>query len=353
MPLSIELTNDKDLLSVDTVENKEYIKAPIARLGKWKHEAYGKVEFSQKDFDDITGNWKNNAAGFEPPLYLGHPRNDKSWSGAPAVGFLKTVVQDNDTLFGIYEPVDDKALEEVKKGQYRYASSEVYRNAKDKETGNLIGTLLTAHALTNEPYLTKLPRVEVTEKLEFSNPVNTTRFVFSQESATCTKEVVTINTMTQNTEATSETNVTAPQHEPFVELQHENETLRLELADKNNQLADLQTAVAAIKQELSIHTERAKKQELSDKLARLNKLNVSAATKEKYSQLFTNGSLDSDSEENIFSLLEELSVGNVQKFTNVQGSQEESTETAIENPYSETILKLADRAKELGREFVI
>jgi hypothetical protein len=351
MPLSIELKNDKELLATDTVAGKEYIKAPIARLGKWKHEAYGRVEFSQKDFDDITTNWKNNAAGFEPPLYLGHPRNDKAWSGAPAVGFLENVVQEGDTLFGLYEPVDKEAFEEVKKGQYRYASSEVYRNAKDKETGAVIGTLLTAHALTNEPYLTKLPRVEVTEKLEFSNPINTTRFVFSQESATCTKEVVTINAMTQTTEVTSEKDTAA--HEQFVQLQHENETLRLELSDKNKQLADLQDAVAAIKQELSIHTERAKKQELSDKLARLNKLNVSAATKEKYSQLFAEGTLDATGEENIFSLLEELSAGNVQKFTDVQGVQEKSEETAVENPYSETILKLAERAKELGREFVI
>jgi hypothetical protein len=351
MPLSIELKNDQDLLSVSETTEEKFIKAPVARLGKWKHDAYGKVEFSQQDFDDMTNNWKNNAAGFEPPLYLGHPRNDKAWSGAPAVGFLKKMVQEGDTLFGLYEPVDQGAFEDVKQGKYRYASSEVYRNAKDKETGATIGTLLTAHALTNEPYLTKLPRVEVTDKLELSNPNDTTRFVFSQESTTCTKEVVTINAMTQTTEVTSET--TPAVDERFVNLQQENETLRLELSDKNKQLAELQDAVAAIKQELSIHTERAKKQELSDKLARLNKLNVSAATKEKYTQIFTEGSLEPSSEESIFSLLEELSAGNVEKFTNVQGTQEKTEETAVENPYSDTILKLAERAKELGREFVI
>lgn len=355
MPLAIDLQNLEPLLTEQS--ETKLIKAPIARLGKWKHDQYGTVSFDQKDFDDIVRNWRSNVTGFEPPLYLGHPTNSKAYCGEPAIAFLSDITQQDDTLFGLYEPVDENAFKSVSEGKYRYASCEVYRNAKNKETGELVGTVLTAHALTNEPFLTKLPRVAVTSKMSFSNPINATRFIFCQTYANDVKELVTLNTMTTDSEqpaiSTNPDTSMSLSAEQFVYLKQENETLRLELADKNSQLQQLQLAVDAIKQELSSHTERVKKQELADKLDRLNRLNISTATKEKYSQLFSHGGLDTQSEENIFSLLEELSNGNVQKFSEVKGNAAAQPNTEIENPYTEALQKLSERARQLGREFVI
>ena len=348
----IELTNDSSLLAKEN--NKQFIKAPVARIGVWEHPQYGKVEFSQKDFDDMVANWKNNVAGFEPPLYLGHPEDD----GAPAVGFLDKLIQEGETLFGYYEPVDESAFKEVEEGKYRYASAEVYRNATSKQDASPIGTLLTAHALTNEPFLTKLPRVEVTELQQFSDPLSTTRFVFSQVSTTDVEETYINTVMPQTIETTTETatvvpepkaNVLDPELEKLVE---ENKVLRQELSDRNAQITELGSKVAQLEQVLSAHTANFKRQELSQKLERLNKMNVTAATKETYSQKLREG-ISEESEELMWNFLKDIEASNVQKFTQPRGNLTESNVDTVENPFAATLAQLQERAAELKRPFAV
>lgn len=91
-------------------EETKYLKVPIAVLGNWVHPEYGDVSFKQKDFDDILKNWSDKVTGYEPPLFTGHPTDSDSIEGAPSVAFLKDLYQDNNTLFGVFDPVMIKCL---------------------------------------------------------------------------------------------------------------------------------------------------------------------------------------------------------------------------------------------------
>lgn len=355
MSRTIELTNESSLL--EKVGEQTFIKAPVARLGVWSHPSYGTVEFSQKDFDEMVSNWKANVMGHEPPLYLGHPTDIAALGGAPAIGFLNQLVQDGDTLYGLYEPVDKEALADVAEGKYRYSSCEVTRQATSKVDGAPIGTLLTALALTNEPFLTNLPRVEVTNWQQFADPLTTTRFVFSQLSTTGVGEIPTKEAMPQ-TEAPTPTQASAESFgvdpsvtERLESLAEENKVLRLELTDRDSKIAALSDELTKVTETLSQHTEAFRRQALSEKIARINKLNVSAATKELYTQKLQAG-MTPEAEEMMFSLLDELATTATQKFTQSIGAHNETNEQqTIENPYAETLRELEAKAEKLGRKF--
>ena len=138
------------------------LQIPIARLGAWEHPVYRYVVFTQKDFDEIKRNFESNEAGFEPYLRYGHSRYPGATDGEPATAFLKNVVQVNDVLYGQFEAVDPTVVREIKDGKYRYSSAELTRNAHSKRMGKGgIGTLLTAVALTNAPFVPGLPQNQV------------------------------------------------------------------------------------------------------------------------------------------------------------------------------------------------
>ena len=139
--------------------NKPSLKIPIAKIGKWFHKNYGTVEFTQEDFDHIVGNFRANARGYEPYLRYGHNKKGAGiFSGEPAIGFLKEMQQLGDVLWGTFEPTTDEVVDEIRSGQYRYASAEVVRNATDKSTGKPLRIFLKGHTLTNEPFIPDLPR---------------------------------------------------------------------------------------------------------------------------------------------------------------------------------------------------
>ncbi|MFM6056352.1 MAG: phage protease, partial [Sphaerospermopsis kisseleviana] len=140
--------------------------------------------------------------GYEPPLFLGHPTDNTTVEGAPSVAFLEKLYQESDTLYGLYDPVDDKAYQEAAKGAYRYSSAEVSRNAVSKKTGQSIGTVLRGAALTNRPFLTGMPRVEAVTQ-QFSESVeNNLTILFP---LTTEKEMTTTTTQLENTEADLQT----------------------------------------------------------------------------------------------------------------------------------------------------
>lgn len=153
---------------------KRPLKIPVARLGIWDHPVYGKVVFSQKDFDDIVRNFREDEIGFEPYLRYGHSRYPGAADGEPGTAFAHDLVQESDVLYGIFDPVTDEVVREIQTGQYRYSSAEITRNAQGKKPGRgPIGTVLSAVALTNAPYIPGLPRNQVLS----NSPVDTTFFV--------------------------------------------------------------------------------------------------------------------------------------------------------------------------------
>lgn len=142
-------------------ESGKKLRIPVARKGTFVHPRYGTVDFNQRDFDEMRENFTSNEAGFRPYLRYGHAMFPEAADAEPAVAYLETLEQEGDVLWGIYDPINDEVVEQVEKGAYVGASAELKRYAMSKRDGRPIGTLLTAHALTNAPFVPDLPRNEV------------------------------------------------------------------------------------------------------------------------------------------------------------------------------------------------
>lgn len=320
-----------------TAEGKRYIRVPIAVLGEWDHPSYGKVTFSQDDFNDMQQNWKQGVTGYEPPLFLGHPISKDVMEGDPAVAFLESLYQEGDVLFGQYDPVDDEAFDKTRKGHYRYSSAEVVRNATSKETGKKVGTLLVGAALTNRPFLTRMPRVEAGVQ-QFSEPEGTAHTLFAvsvypDPASDMDKEKVE----------------TAPQVSPelveqFAELVKEVETMRAELEQHKVLLSEANKTLAA--------------QALEKKLAEVATLNLTAVVKEKYSSMLSAQTLSEDQQSEIMSLLRQLSDENKEVFTEAKGDLSAEvgkvdSAPVVENPYKEQIERNMRFAEERAKQALV
>lgn len=157
--------------------SKPVLRIPIAKLGKWHSAKYKTVEFTQEDFNDLKNNFERNVRGYEPYLRYGHNKKGPNLDGGePALGHLKEMYQDNDVLWGVFEPTRAEVVDEIRNGEYRYASAEVIRGAKDKVTGERLNIFLKGHALTNEPFIPNLPRNFVDDTQYLSEEGTTSEF---------------------------------------------------------------------------------------------------------------------------------------------------------------------------------
>jgi hypothetical protein len=134
------------------------LKIPFFRLGRWKHPKYGTIEGTQQMFDQMKANFKRQVLGRQPFVRIGHDKDGKDVFGAaPAEAWIKDVVQEDDYLYAVADTTNDEVAKAVQEKRYRFASAEYDPNYADKETGLNAGAVLSAVALTNEPFLTRLP----------------------------------------------------------------------------------------------------------------------------------------------------------------------------------------------------
>lgn len=155
---------------VDNYKFRRYLRAPIAVLGKWS-DSQRTVEFTQKDFDDIIKNFKNDVLGFKPPFWIGHPLSPVSdgvfadniinpyatVGGAPRSGYVVDIYQNGNYLMALVLCLDEVTYDAVATGKYGYTSAEVIRNYYSRNSDENLGTVLFALALTNTPFLPNLP----------------------------------------------------------------------------------------------------------------------------------------------------------------------------------------------------
>ncbi len=136
------------------------IKIPFFRLGRWKHPEYGELVGTQEKFDAIIDNFRRNAAGRPPFVRLGHSKDSAvSFGDTPAQAWVYDIVQDGSVLYALAHPTSDEIYQAIKDKRYRFASPEYYEDYTNKETGAKVGPTLLAIALTNEPFLTRMPDV--------------------------------------------------------------------------------------------------------------------------------------------------------------------------------------------------
>lgn len=320
-------------LQVFSDQGKRYLKVPIAVLGQWQHPEYGAVEFNQKDFSEMLQNWSENVTGYEPPLFLGHPNNDNTTEGAPSVAFLEKLYQEDKTLFGLFDPVDDQVFNDVDRGAYRYSSAEVYRNAFSKTTAEPVGTLLRGAALTNRPYLTGMPRVEAIHQQFSEQSTDNVSFLFPLT----TTEIMT-------TEATAPTQAAAPA------ANDQYQKLSEKVVDLTLLVEGLTTKLTATEQKLSEATVLLEKQEKASLIAKLNTLNINADTKQVFSELISEGALVGEALKVRFVKLEELSQANAQTFSEPKGVvTQQPVEGDTVNPYLKDIQANEQILSERGR----
>lgn len=142
------------------------VKIPVAKKGEFFHKRYGKVSFTDQDFEDIVRNYEENVLGFTPYATYGHLIDPSlSVDAELKKGTSKGFEIEDGVLYAVTEPTID-TLELITKGEYEYASGEFIRNFEDKETGENKGTVLMRYALTNSPFIPfKDKKIEVVETL--------------------------------------------------------------------------------------------------------------------------------------------------------------------------------------------
>lgn len=157
---------------------KPILRIPIARLGRWFHPVYKNrkgepvVEFTQEDFDSMKQAFLSDDRGYEPYLTYGHVKQifDKTTAdGFPVEAHLKKLEQVDDVLYGEFEPNNEEVVDQIASGKYRYASGEFVWGAPSKETNDKIKVFLKGVALTNTPFVPKLPRNTVKHVSESLN----------------------------------------------------------------------------------------------------------------------------------------------------------------------------------------
>lgn len=146
------------------------IKLPVCKVGSFFDEYHGIISFKPSDLDALERNFRKKIRGYEPYARYGH--NEKGagiWDGERAQGHMVDAVREGDVLFGLFTPTNEDVVGEVEREEYRYASPEIIRGARSRDTNEEIGLVLKGVALTNSPNIPNLPRNTViqTDSLEW------------------------------------------------------------------------------------------------------------------------------------------------------------------------------------------
>ncbi|WP_074727740.1 hypothetical protein [Paenibacillus naphthalenovorans] len=139
------------------------LKIPFFRIGRWKHPVYGEIEATQQMFDAMIANFRSGVLGRPPYIRIGHDIQASSidkFGDAPAEAWVFDIQQEGDILYGLAIPTSYTVVDAIQTKRYRFASAEYDPDYSDKESGKKVGPVLSAIALTNEPFLTKLPDAE-------------------------------------------------------------------------------------------------------------------------------------------------------------------------------------------------
>lgn len=320
------------------------LRVPLAKVGMWHHDKYGKVSFSIDDFENIIGNYESDVLGFLPYLTYGHPVDDdegefveraRSLDAERKHGDLKKLVVEGDTLVGYFD-ADDEAYELVKENKYEYSSGEFLHNFINKETGRNQGTVVLRTALTNAPFLTMREKVMALSMSPQSQSIAVFKLSMkdidnsNMQEATATTPTVEVTELEKEVEVVATPNleqlvnvaiknVGAMYNDTFTQMKAEADetiqTLRAELAQMKEELSNTKQVTTAFSTDLST---RARK----ERNIKLEKEGVAPALIERFSLLadaISNGqrvlkfsTSEGDKENDIVEELQELLVKAVQ-----------------------------------------
>jgi FtsZ-binding cell division protein ZapB len=357
------------------------IKTAVAILGQWKRGEDQSVSFTQQDFDQMIGNFRNGAAGYNPPVYLGHPlvmgpittgdTTTMSLTAAPRMGFIYDLFQEDEVLFA-YVLLSPKHNPEDLVHDYAYSSLELARKAKDRQ-GNLIGTLVTALALTNEPFVPTFKEntlvhiddyaqrfscsLEDSDKRYFLFPLKTIDSSSSLLSNYIKGDTPLMSDESQviQPSSTIDANLLLETHKKLIDALAEITTLKAELDQVKSDNVALSSQVQESHEKLSNSmqeiAEARKQDRLSSYADKINNLNVPAGIKDLHIQMFRSGNFTEDQLNGFYENLSAVSDLNKEVYTSPVSTQEDSPtvlqtpEETKANPYASIIERNLNQAR--------
>jgi hypothetical protein len=265
------------------------LKIPIATIGEWYHQLYGKLTFTEANLQEIQRNFENQELSFSPSLHIGHPESEKN----PSEGILFKVELENNILFGHWE-VNKEIYRSVQDKQYRYSSAEFTLDLMSKRQANQsLGMALLRMALTNSPFMA-LP--EVVTLSDYSN----TRVTLSNNINNEELNMTTSNTLEPLTKAVEGyTQKTAALATKEVELQlsqlnSQVVALSQELEKYKAYETQLQESISQNEQLVGIvetYENQIRESKRDNHLKFIQTLAAAEPVKLKFSQLITDGTL--------------------------------------------------------------
>jgi hypothetical protein len=369
----IQLSEEDNMRVIEPYEQDKrfYLKVPVAKLGEWNNIAYGKISFTQKDFEEIVKNFNNDELGFEPPIYYGHSRGK---DGHPSQGILVKLEQMGEVLFGYWE-VNKDTYRLVEDGTYRYSSAELAYDLPSKTKSEVLKVVLYGMALTNIPFIPNMPRTQALEGANIEN--NVVWLSFSLDNKKVKDQIDKVlpdkNMADQKVEsgATVELELLKTQVEEYAAKVKELELTRQELAkaaeiktlkdqlqEYSTKFSDYETTKVQLTEAVTQNRELAdrlveyeakvKEQQVEKKIAEIKQLSLPESMKETYYSLIREGKLG-EGEQAVIDSLKNLATS----FSSTVLTQSGATATTAEldnegyvDPYKEEIercRKILDR----------
>lgn len=135
----------------------------LASIGRYLGHSSGPFEMTIDTFDEICRNF--NARGLPLAFDYEHASEAENSSGsipisgAPACGWIHSLVSRGpDGLWGLVEWLDG-AREQIRSGAYAYVSPAIRFGCSDPVSGKKVGSRLSSAALVNAPFLSNLPQL--------------------------------------------------------------------------------------------------------------------------------------------------------------------------------------------------
>ncbi len=162
------------LSAVEATDAKAPVWMQVAKEGKYKgHPDFPEVDFTRPVLEAMVTNFRKHPAylagkdglGSEPvvPFDYEHASELDPTSGsipvngAPAPAWVLELqvrdAEDGTAELWALTQLGDQARDQVKKGEYKWTSVAVWRNAIDPVSGEPIGPVLTSVAFTNHPFI--------------------------------------------------------------------------------------------------------------------------------------------------------------------------------------------------------
>lgn len=145
-------------------KEKSQVELKIACVGEWRGHQEGSYKITQESLQSIKKNF--DLSGIE--LVIDYEHQSLRGETSPAAGWIKSMEIKEDALFAKIQ-WNDKALEFIKNGEYKYLSPVFNFDYKNPKSGEDSGVALHSVALTNTPFLDCLGEVKANSKIKGEN----------------------------------------------------------------------------------------------------------------------------------------------------------------------------------------